>query len=207
MKKVAVISYHKNIEALYPKAWIDRHRKSVLDQTYKDFDIYELDYGGGQERIFAESYFLSKEFPTFIDAMNYLLDKLKDYDAVANLNSDDWYDVKRLEIQLPYIEQGFDIVSSNFALIKNNKEVLRHSFHNLDIASELIRGNNIIAHPSVVYSKKFIETLRYDPNEIPVEDMILWMRCLIKQLRIKIVPECLLFHIIHENSVCSSNNR
>lgn len=208
--RVALISYHKNIEALYPKAWIDRHRNSVLNQTYQHFDIYEMDYGGGEERIFQHSHFFSYKFPTFIDAMNYMLDFLffnLDYDVVANLNCDDWYDKRRLEVQLPYIKQGFDIVSSNFALIRREKEVLRHQFHAMDIQKELNRGNNIVAHPAVIYSKNFWKHMRYDPEEIPLEDMKLWKRALMMGFRIKIVEECLLFHTIHENSVCSSNNR
>lgn len=207
--RVALISYHKCMDALYPKAWIERHRKSVLNQTYKDFDIYELNYGGGEERIFDQKY-ESKEFPTFIHAMNYLLDFLFydiGYDAVANLNCDDWYDKKRLEIQLPFISQGFDIVSSNFALIRREKEFLRHRFHQMDIEEQLNKGNNIVAHPAVIYSKNFWKNMRYNPEEIPFEDMKLWKRALMMGHRIKIVEECLLFHTIHENSVCRSNNR
>lgn len=208
--RVALISYHKSLNALYPKAWIERHRKSVINQTYKNFDIYELNYGGGEERIFANSSYAPQEFPTFIHAMNYLLDFLfneLNYDAVGNLNCDDWYDLKRLEKQLPFISQGFDIVSSNFALIRREKEFLRHRFHDKDIQKELDSGNNIIAHPAVIYSKNFWKNMRYDPEEIPFEDMKLWKRALMMGHRIKIVEECLLFHTIHENSVCSSNNR
>lgn len=208
--RVALISYHKNIDALYPKAWIDRHRNSVMNQTYKDFDIYELDYGGDGNQIFKDSFYDSRVFPTFIHAMNYMLDHIfneLNYDAVANLNCDDWYDKRRLEIQLPFISQGYDIVSSNFALIRREKEFLRHRFHNMDIEKELSKSNNIIAHPSVVYSKNFWKNMRYKPEEIPFEDMKLWKRALMMGHRIKIVEECLLFHTIHENSVCSSNNR
>ena len=35
---------------------------------------------------------------------------------------------------------------------------------------------NIIAHPSVCYSKNFVKNNRYDSNRIPEEDWDLWKR-------------------------------
>ena len=73
--KIGLICYHKNIDTLYPKKWIEEFKNSIDSQTYKDFIIYELNYGGGEQRIFPNSLFESKEFPTFVHGMNYLLDK------------------------------------------------------------------------------------------------------------------------------------
>lgn len=204
-----LICYHKNADVIYPKKWVDEYRESILNQTYKDFIIYELCYGEDGYRIFDNSEYENIIMPSFVHAMNFLIEKaLKNGAiAVANSNIDDWYDKKRLEVQLPFIEQGFDIISSNFALIKNDKEILRHQFHELDIYGELKRDNNIIAHPSVVYSKRFWNYHRYLPNQIPREDMLLWKRAIAGGTRIKIVKECLLYHRVHENSVCNSTNR
>ena len=63
--KVGIICYHKNLSN-YPKEWIEKFRDSIRNQTWKAYTIYELNYGGTDERIFSESEFESKEFPTFV---------------------------------------------------------------------------------------------------------------------------------------------
>lgn len=204
--RVALICYHKNLNSLYPLNWINQYRNSILNQTYQDFDIFELNYGGGQERIFTNSVFVSHRFQTFVHAMNYMLDSLfqpHGYDCVFNTNCDDYYAPQRIERQLPWIEQGFDIVSSNYTIIRNEIEHEKTEFHNLDIGHNLNSQHNIVAHPAVAYSKKFWNENRYDPNEIPYEDLKLWQRSF-PHCRFKILAENLLFYRLHKNSVCQN---
>lgn len=206
--KVALIAYHKNAFFLYKKEWIEQYKHSILNQTYKDFDLFELEYGGGTGRIFENSNYHSKEFPSFVYALNYLLDCLffMGYDCVANTNVDDYHALDWLEKQLPYIEQGYDIVSSNFALVENDEVVHLHHFDKLDISLELSRNNNIICHPSVIYSKSFWKTNRYVPECQPLEDLMLWQKA-IKKNKFFIHPDILLYHRLHSNSVCQSENK
>lgn len=206
--RVAVLCYHKNAQSLYGGWWIQVYKNSILNQSYKYFDIFELEYSGGDFRIFSESNYHSKQFPTFVHALNYLLDSVffMGYDCVANSNVDDFFALDRLEKQLPYIKDGFDIVSSNFALVEDDRIVHRHYFDKLDIPLELSNNHNIISHPSVIYSKKFWDKNRYVPEQQPLEDLMLWQRA-IKTHRFFIHPDILLYHRIHDNSVCNSDNR
>lgn len=206
--KVFLISYHKNINLIYPKQWVDQFRESILNQTYKDYKILEINYGGGDERIFKNSNYESIAMPTFIDAMNYLINKAIYYgaDAICNLNSDDWYDFDWLKVQLPFIEKGYDIVSCNFSLFRDGVMYHEHHFENLNIKDELNKNHNILCHPAICYSRNFLENNRYVPDQFPTEDLQLWQRA-IDNYRFKIVPENLLYHRIHNNSVCQSNNR
>lgn len=206
--KVALICYHKNINKIYPHSWINKFRNSILDQTYKQFDIYELNYGGGEERIFKNSSYTSTKFNTFVDAMTFQLDMLfsKGYDYVFNTNSDDYFSLDRIEKQLVYLKKGYELVSSNFTLVEKDKEIHSHRFHHLDIKRELQKGHNIICHPAVAYSKDFWRKNRYNASEIPFEDLKLWQRA-INNSRFAILPDNLCYHRIHENSVCKSNNR
>ncbi len=205
---VAVIVYHKNIFSLYPSKWIDQFRDSILQQTYDDFVIFEMNYGGGEERLFPSSVFISEEEPTFVDAMNTLLTKAfyNGAEAVFNTNCDDVYSLDRIEKQLPYIRQGWDVVSSNFVELKGEEIIRECIFDRLDINKELTRGHNIICHPVVAYSRNFWHSHKYEPFEIPLEDMNLWKRAL-KDSKMIVLPEFLCCHRIHENSVCHSNNR
>lgn len=204
----ALISYHKNINEVYKKEWIDEYRNSIVKQTYREYDIYELNYGGGDERIFENSNYHSKEFPSFVYGLNYLLDCLffMGYDCVFNTNCDDIYSFNRIEKQLPYIKQGYDLVSSNFIRIKEGSPDEHFNFDKHDISLSLANNHNIICHPSVCYSRSFWEKNRYIPEQIPLEDMMLWQRA-IKNSKFIIVPHFLVQHRIHENSVCQSENK
>lgn len=206
---IALICYHKNAQILYPQRWIDEFKHSIVNQSFKDFKILEVEYGGGNYRVFEDSIYESITLPTFVHAMNYLLDKCfkEGYYAVGNLNLDDYYDVCRLEKQLFYIRHGWDIVSSNFALIKDDKPVLVHRFERLNIREELAHNHNIVCHPAVMYSRRFIEKYKYDPSLVPLEDLKLWQRAIEGGMKFKIAPEVLCFHRLHPESVCNSNNR
>lgn len=204
---IGVIVYHKNLNTIYPSSWIEQFKDSIINQTYKDFIIYECNYGGGNERIFDESVFISKVLPTFVDAQNYLLDKaFKKCEYVFNTNVDDWFALNRIEKQLQFLEAGYDIVSSNFALIQDDKCIHTNIFHFGSIKKELDRNHNLLCHPVIAYSKKFWKDHRYIPTEIPIEDMNLWKRS-IDTHQFIILSDILCYHRIHENSVCHSLNR
>lgn len=206
--KVAVICYHKNLADLYPATWVEQYRNSILGQSFQELTIYEVNYGAGEERIFNYSNYESIKFPTFIHAMNYLLDKVFDdgFDCAGNSNVDDVYAKDWLSTLVPYIEQMADIASCNFALVKDDAPYHYHHFDTLDIREELKKDHNIIAHPAVLYSRKFWKTNRYNPEEFPEEDLKLWKRA-ITNYKFAIAPENLLFHRVHSNSVCQSENR
>lgn len=205
---LAVIVYHKNISHIYEPEWINMFRESILNQTRKDFIIYELNYGGNNERLFERSIYESIEMPNFVHAMNYLIDKAfaNWATAVFNTNCDDIYSIHRISKQAPLFEEGYDIVSSNFSLMRDGEVFHAHKFEHVDIETELMRGHNVICHPVVAMSKAFWECNRYDPSQIPTEDLQLWQRA-IKNSKFIILPEVLLHQRIHNNSVCKSTNR
>ena len=208
MVKVAFFCYHKNVYSIYKPEWISQYRDSVLNQTFKEFDVFEINYGKGQERIFEHSNFESIEFPTFTHALNHLFFKatMGGYYCAANSNVDDWFSENRLEKQLPYINEGYDIVTSNFSLVENDQTIKTHSFDKLSIENELYNNHNIICHPSIIYSRKYMEENRYVPDEMPFEDLKLWQRT-IRNYKFIILPEVLCFHRLHNQSVCQSENK
>ncbi len=206
--KTVLICYHANIKSIYKPEWVEQFKQSILNQTFKDFQVYEVCYNGGSERIFENSNYESIVLPNFVYAMNYLIEKaLKDgADVICNSNADDIAHLDWLKIQIPLIKNGFDIVSCNFSLIRNEGEIFHiHHFDKLDLKLELKYNHNIIAHPSVTYSRKFLEVNRYVPEEIPIEDLLLWKRT-VDDFKFKIVSENLLLHRVHQNSVCQNQN-
>lgn len=200
--KVCVLVYHKNLHSFCKPEWVKDFKKSILNQSYTGFDILELNYGGGDERIFDNSFFKSKELPTFAHAMNFLFDKAMEmgYDAVGNTNVDDVFYFNRIEKQIQYIEAGYDVVSSNFRLFKEDKVYHEHFFDKLDIRKELAKNHNVVCHPVLMWSSKFICHNRYDPDQIPFEDMLLWKKTM-WDYRFVILEDFLCNHRIHDKSV------
>jgi hypothetical protein len=217
--KFGVVFFHKKIRLIYNDRWINKSVKSILDQTLKNFSIYELNYGGDNYSVFEgieiknPHFFINHEKDNHADAMNSIIElAFQDgCDCVFNTNLDDFYDVNRFLIQSSYIKNGYDLVSSDFCYVeeKNGEDVVVFS-HNIkkfgDIKENLDKGHNIIAHPCVAYSKKFWKENKYIPEEIPKEDMLLWVRSLNKGFKFYICDEILLSYRLHQNQVTGNNS-
>ncbi len=201
--QTAIITYHKNAQNIYPAHWVDKFRESIVGQTYQDFSLFEIDYGGDGYKIFENSIYESRQLPNFVWAMNYLIDAIFNagYDCVCNTNADDYYALDRLEKQIPLIEDGIDIVSSNFSLVKDDEVTLTHKFDEMDIEAELAINHNPLCHPVICMSRNFWIYNRYIPADVPFEDMSLWKRGIERGFKFKILPDVLCYHRLHDNSV------
>lgn len=215
MKK-GVIVYHNNIDFLYPKRWVDKSVNSMINQSDNDFTFYELNYGGKNNSVIPviNKKFWSKELLNYADAMNFLLDRAfeDNCEYVFNTNLDDFYDLKRIELQLDLIiKDNLDLVSSDFCYIEekqkeNQYEDIITKFLNItkyDIKKNLDINHNVIAHPSVCYSKNFWNDSnnRYDINKTPEEDLDLWIRSINRGYKFGIHENVLLYYRIHNNQV------
>tara|TARA_B110001454_G_scaffold218932_1_gene248650 strand:- start:10176 stop:10895 length:720 start_codon:yes stop_codon:yes gene_type:complete len=131
--KVCCIIYHSEIFTTYKEDWILECIKSIYLQTYKKYDIIELCYDESDNsliKMFKEKgifktnrlIFLNKKMENNIEAENYIFNyafnKLN-YDVCININIDDIYNNKRFELQMKKIEEGYDIVSSNYKIFQN----------------------------------------------------------------------------------------
>lgn len=208
--KSAVIIFHKNINR-YPKQWIDKCITSIRGQTYKDFDVFEVDYGGGNIQAYAGSNFESRVLSDHAQAHNYLLDKVFSlgYDCAFNVNVDDFYALNRFEKQIKCIEQGQDVVSSNFYNVDESDRVIAEKRMDiLGVNKEANANHNIIAHPVCCYSKNFWTTCtKLHSEEIPRDDFELWKRsyaaCKYKFL---ILPDYLLYYRVSSKKVSAPQN-
>lgn len=206
--KVAVIIFHKKIDN-YPPHWIKQCLDSIKNQTYKDFDVFEIDYGGEDKQAYEGSNFESKKMSTHAHAHNYLLDKVfkLKYDCAFNVNVDDYYTRDRFEKMLPAIEKGYDLVSSDFFRVNQIGQIIRtFCFSGLDIKKEAKKEHNIICHPSVVYSRKYwTKCDKLVPEEIPFDDFNLWKRSYKKGFKFFIVPDITTYHRVHQDNISRKN--
>jgi hypothetical protein len=135
----AAMLYHRNLLDVYPKYWIDKCIRSVLGQTFVDFDVFELDYGDGDNppllKAAMKSFggrqyvYMRRRLDNHIQAMNTLLDEIfnRGYEVAFNVNLDDYYAPTRFEKQIRAIREGAHLVSTYFALVseacQNRKQV------------------------------------------------------------------------------------
>jgi hypothetical protein len=216
---VGVIFFHKNIRSIYKEIWIEKCIKSILHQDFTSFKIYELNYGdddysfikkSGTKRKFD---FYSSSFDNHADAMNFIITKAFEdgCDYVFNTNMDDFYSKDRISKQIKVLEQGYDIVSSDFCYVEeiNGEDVITFykrikSFGGIE--ENIERGHNIIAHPCVAYSKKFWDVNRYVAQQIPREDLLLWSRGLNSGFKFFICDDVLLNYRLHGNQITGNNS-
>jgi hypothetical protein len=216
--KLGVIFFHKNIRSIYQERWINKCRETILNQTIKEFSIYEINYGGDDFSLFEgielknPHTFISEEKSNHAEAMNTIIDLAFEdgCEYVFNTNLDDYYDLNRFEKQIEFLNQGYDIVTSDFCYVEEIQNEDRITFYKEikkfgDVKSNLERNHNIVAHPCVAYSKKFWESNRYNPEEIPEEDMLLWKRGIEGGSKFYICDEVLLKYRLHSNQVTGNN--
>jgi hypothetical protein len=212
--KIGVIFFHKNIKNIYHQRWIDKCISTILNQTINNFTIYEINYGGENYSLFNdidshEKKFYSENLKNYAEAMNFIITEAFEdgCDYVFNTNLDDYYRLDRFEKELVHMENGYDLVSSDFCYISENENkedvVIKHMKIKQygDIESNLTSNHNIIAHPCVVMNRNFWSENKYDINKTPAEDMNLWQEALKKGYKFYIDDEELLFYRIHQNQV------
>jgi hypothetical protein len=219
--KVGLIIFHKDFER-YERRWIEKFLDSIVNQTFKEFKIYEINYGGSDNSILSyldkkmehEYSFFYKKMENHVYAMNYLMDVAfsEGCDFVFNTNIDDYYDYRRIERQLPYLERGIDICSTDFYYIRDNKGVdvitERKRLSGFgDIKKNFDEGHNVIAHPGVAYARRvWEEGNRYDVDIIPEEDFAFWKKLINNGYSFEIVPEELLYYRLHNSQVSRTEN-
>jgi len=207
--KVAVIIYHSNASKIYKKEWIDKCIDSIRNQTFQDFDVFELNYGGKYTHycssIGNNQTLIVNPFANHIQAMNYLIDRclLQGYDIIFNTNLDDCYAPDRFAKQILAIHNGAQLVSSNFNYFNDE----RGNFKQMDMARygnigvQLRRGHNVLAHPVIAYHKSFFDGgLKYN-DLLGYEDKDLWQRADKLGKKMVILPDYLLNYRIHENQI------
>ncbi len=217
--KTAVIFYHKNILSIYKQRWVDKCIQSIKDQTYTDFDVFELNYGHGNDilcNVFPNNKYIhyKNEFPNHIAAMNAMHDTIfaNGYDVVFNTNMDDYYHPERFAKQLQAIAEGAQLVSSNFMYVQgdayeNDVSGMTFNFHTYDIITSLANGHNVVAHPVTAMHRSFWSMpndapgIRYNEDLLGSEDLDLWQRAMAAGRTIRILPDFLLNYRLHANQV------
>jgi hypothetical protein len=145
--------------------------------------------------------------------MNFIIDQAfsDGCDFVFNTNLDDFYTPDRIEKQGRELKNGMDLVSSNMCYFEERDGTdTTLKYINLSdrgqIEKNLSGGHNVIAHPSVAFSKNFWDHNRYVPSEIPQEDFLLWKRASEGGFKMFIVDDYLLNYRLHSLQITGDNS-
>jgi hypothetical protein len=197
--KVGIALYYSNL-AQYPEKWIAKCLHSLFNQTIK-CDIYQLNYGSDGFIIpgLSPLIFQHKELENYAEAMNYIYSWIfEECDVVANVNIDDYYDPRRIELLLQEIENGYDIVSSNYHVITQDEKITwSPDFSNCNIHEMLKSGTNPISNPCHMMHKRVFDKMQFDSSLVPTEDYYFWIKALETGFKIKIRQEFLHYYRMH----------
>ena len=213
--KVAIILFHKNVLTYLPSKYVIECLESIEGQTFQNFDVFEINYGGDDVSIIKhfkklldkKHYFYKEKLKDHSYAMNYILNKVfneYEYDYCFNINIDDVFHKDRFNHQLKYLKKlDYDLISSNMIYINEesketkNIDYLAYNFKKNKsfksqikdeqeyIRRELKRDHNIIANPCVCFNKRFWKLMGPYTNTVPREDLDMYQKAILSG-RIKI---------------------
>lgn len=223
MSRVSVIIPSYNHEK-----YISRTIKSVLEQTYQDFEIIITDDGSSDNTIEEINKYSDPRIKLFVfnenqgaclAANNCIKNSKSEY--IAMLSSDDVFITDKLEKQIRFLDDHRDYaaVFSYVQLINeegNNYRDKKHPYYSIFEQPNRTRyewlkyffyKGNCLCHPSmVIHAKCYDDVGYYDPRFAQLPDLDFWIRLCLKH-NIFILPESLLKLRIRSDGVNVSSVR
>jgi glycosyltransferase involved in cell wall biosynthesis len=100
---------------------------------------------------------------------------------IAFLDSDDWWHENKLQLAFEYLENGADLVYSDFYRVKSltEKEIVSVRDLKTNITTDLLKNGNAICNSSVVVRKSILDKVGFfneGHDYIAWEDFDLWLR-------------------------------
>lgn len=190
--------------------YISQAIKSVLNQTYKDFELLIIDDGSTDntqeivkgfkdERIrFIQSKHIGRS-----SALNLGLKEASN-DLISFCDADDIIHPKKIEKQLSLFKNENDLIFTDSAFFENDKILYELRIHNdLNTIKKKVALHGHLGL-SVLFNRKFIlEKGGFNPELIAFEDYDLWLRIL-NESNIIIINEILYFQRLRENSLSTT---
>jgi len=225
--KIGVVIYHRNIFQRYNPDWIKSCLSQIEDQTFQDFSVIELNFGGDGERLCESErpvYFYNEKIDNLGKALNRSFDicfNELEFDLIFNINlDDDYHRSDRFQKQLDcYFKEGADLISSNFNFVNGD---LSHrattnfcigvsDIHqqNAIIGREFGENHNVIGFPICLFTKKFWTNWGKFPEceeSKGREDLDMWINARRGGCLFYIMPDYLFNYRVHDSSISKRVN-
>ena len=186
--------------------------KSILNQTYKNFELILLDDGSKDNSRKIVDTFLDKRIISMSNiknighpaSMNKLINSAKG-EFIAIMDSDDISHPDRLKIQMNYIfEKNLDVCgTSAITFGENENKIIPILGRNKDIRFMMIFGNPII-NPSTLSKSSVLKKFPWNENIIS-SDFDVYSRIVQKNYKIGNITKPYIYSRIHKNQDSSIN--
>jgi glycosyltransferase involved in cell wall biosynthesis len=166
--------------------YIAKTIKSILEQTYKNFEFLIVNDGSTDRtssiiKSFQDNRIrlIDKKNSGLIDSLNLGIEIAKGK-WIARIDGDDIAKSNRLEEQLKYIDDSVAVIGSQCEYIDEKDNII--SISKLALSHEKIidaglNFNTMFIHPSVLINKsKLLQSEGYDPLIFAAEDLDLWLK-------------------------------
>lgn len=161
--------------------------RSVLNQTFKDFELILLDDGSTDNSLNIAKSFDDSRIRIISDGKNLGLParlnqitQLAKYDLIARMDADDIIPDYRLKMQFDYmyLNPDKDLVTTNFGYIDGDKYMGGVSLAPINELTlpNMLAGAHGICHASLLVRKSWYVRNNYDASMKRVEDYELWLR-------------------------------
>lgn len=190
--------------------------ESILNQTYVNFELIILDDGSSDAtaRIIdaysdprLKKVFLLKN-EGLVNARNTLVGMAQGK-YIAFLDSDDVANLRRLELQLRYLQSnhldlcGTDHLVLNQKTGKLKRSKQRHS--DADIRA-MISVCSPLCNPSVMGRTEVFKTMKYLSGNDGAEDYVMWVNLALAGCKFGNVPKNLITYRVHDNQISQVQN-
>lgn len=161
--------------------------QSVLNQTFKEFELLLLDDGSTDSSINIAKSFDDPRIRIISDGKNLGLPtrlnqitELAKYDLIARMDADDIIPDNRLKLQYDYMVKHLDkdLVTTGVAYI-NKEDYMGQSLPNPPeklALSHMLASRHGICHASLLVRKTWYIRNQYDSSMTRIEDYELWLR-------------------------------
>jgi FkbM family methyltransferase len=202
---IATIIIPVHGEILYLHQTLD----SILDQTYKNFDVlFVIDRLQDSSLIWLKKtisnhknfYWIESKKPGIAEALNLgILESKTEY--IIRIDADDLMERDRVEKQIQFMEKNSDvtIMGSQIELFNENGPLGVSNYpHKHEQIAEQMAYLNPLAHPSLIIRRKnLLKLASYDPYFDGIEDYALWLTLLDKGAVFENSQEVLTRYRIH----------
>ena len=196
------------------EAYLEETLKSIINQTYKNWELIAINDCSTDltERILSEYAERDERIKVYANEVNLRLQaslnraiSLCSGKYIARMDADDICLPERLEKQYKFMEENPDIALSScrFMTVKNGVYASGGAGGRCD--SEAIKAlllvANPILHPGVIAKADVMKEFNYDIECTCTEDLELWTRLAMADLKMEILPECLLIYRLHDKQI------
>ncbi len=219
MIKNTPVHFNKLISIIIPTfnqgQFLDRALKSVINQTYTNWEVIIVDNHSSDNTSKIVKSFKNPKITYFKIHNNGIIAKSRNAGIsaangkwIAFLDSDDWWANDKLEKCAIYLGNEVDLVYHDLKIIYEKQKLFRkrsiksRQLYN-PVLIDLLVGGNIISNSSVIVRKSLIEKIGgISENEklIAAEDYYTWLKIAELTNKFMYVPSAKGFYLIHEQS-------